>query len=59
MVPTGLNPDGRINVDTISEDIERWIDLGMLKPEDRIDPGQVVDHEFVDFALSRLGPYQP
>jgi len=59
MVPTGLNPDGRINVDTIREDIERWIDLGMLKPEDRIDPGQVVDHEFVDFALSRLGLYQP
>jgi NitT/TauT family transport system substrate-binding protein len=59
MVPTGLNPDGRINVDTIREDIERWIDLGMLKPEDRIDPGVVVDHEFVDFAVSRLGPYQP
>ena len=59
MVPTGLNPDGRINGDTIREDIERWIDLGMLKPEDRIDPGLVIDHEFVDFALSRLGPYQP
>ena len=58
MVPTGLNPDGRINVETIREDIERWIDLGMLKPEDRIDVNLVVDHQFVDYAVSRLGPYQ-
>jgi NitT/TauT family transport system substrate-binding protein len=58
MVPTGLNPDGRIHVETIREDIERWIDLGMLKPEDRIDPNQVIDHTFVDYAVSRLGPYQ-
>lgn len=58
MVPTGLNPDGHINVETIREDIERWIDLGMLKPEDRIDPGLLVDEQFVEYALSRLGPYQ-
>jgi ABC-type nitrate/sulfonate/bicarbonate transport system substrate-binding protein len=53
--PPGLNPDGYINMQAWAEDIEWWIRYGYVRT--RVDPAQVVDHSFVDYAIERLGRY--
>jgi NitT/TauT family transport system substrate-binding protein len=55
MVPPGLNPDGYINLTTFGADVNWWADHGYVQT--RIDPAQVVDHSFVDYAVGRLGKY--
>jgi NitT/TauT family transport system substrate-binding protein len=57
MVPAGLNPDGYINMRTFSDDVEWWVNIGYVRA--RVDPAQVVDNSFVDYAIDRLGRYQP
>jgi len=57
IVPVGLNPDGYVNMSTFSDDVEWWIDHGYVKG--RVDPAQVVDNSFVDYAIERLGRYTP
>jgi hypothetical protein len=42
---------------TFSDDVEWLINHGYVKV--RIDPAQVVDHSFVDYAIERLGRYAP
>jgi NitT/TauT family transport system substrate-binding protein len=55
IAPTGLNPDGYINLQTFAQDIDWWVEHGYVKT--RLDPAQVVDHSFVDYAIERLGHY--
>jgi len=55
MTPVGLNPDGYINMDTFAADVEWWTSQGFIKT--RVDPADVVDHSFVDYAIERLGHY--
>jgi NitT/TauT family transport system substrate-binding protein len=57
MVPTGFNPDGYINVDSITADQEFFISTGVL-PQ-RVDLATVIDQQYVDYAVGRLGRYQP
>ena len=57
MVPTGFNPDGYINVDSIAADQEFFISTGAL-PQ-RVDLATVIDQQYVDYAVGRLGRYQP
>jgi NitT/TauT family transport system substrate-binding protein len=57
MTPTGFNPDGYMNVESMAADQEWFLAQGRL-PQ-RVDLGTVVDHQYVDYALSRLGRYQP
>jgi NitT/TauT family transport system substrate-binding protein len=55
MAPNGMDPDGRVNVDSL-RDTQRWyVERGNLAAE--ADLNQIVDQHFVDYALSRLGPY--
>jgi NitT/TauT family transport system substrate-binding protein len=55
MAPAGLNPDGYVNLRTFSDDVQWWFELG-YSPR-RIDPSEVIDHSFVDYAVERLGRY--
>jgi len=57
IVPVGLNPDGYVNMSTFSDDVEWWINHGYV--QGRLDPAQVVDNSFVDYAVERLGRYTP
>jgi NitT/TauT family transport system substrate-binding protein len=56
MVPTGFNPDGYLNVDSMNADQEWFIREGKLAQ--RLDLAQFVDHQYVDYAIGRLGRYQ-
>jgi ABC-type nitrate/sulfonate/bicarbonate transport system substrate-binding protein len=53
LAPVTLNPDGYINVQAFGDDVAWWYDRGYTRT--RIDPAQVVDHSFVDYAIERLG----
>ena len=57
MEPVNFNPDGYINVQAFGDDVAWWYDHGYTKT--RVDPTQVVDHSFVDYAIERLGRYAP
>jgi NitT/TauT family transport system substrate-binding protein len=58
MVPAGLDPDGRLNVQGVRDDLAVFGRLGCITSE-LADVGRVVDESFVNNALSVLGPYQP
>jgi NitT/TauT family transport system substrate-binding protein len=55
--PTGQNPNGYLNLDKIGM-YEDWFVAKGLVPQ-RVDPAKLVDHSFIDYANSVLGPYQP
>jgi NitT/TauT family transport system substrate-binding protein len=57
MVPAGLNPDGRVNIEGLAESVETYRAMGALT--EAVDLARVVDHQYVDYARERLGPYQP
>ena len=58
MIPAGLDPDGRLNVEGMRDDLNVFVRLGCITP-DLADVGRVVDESFVNYAVSVLGPYQP
>jgi NitT/TauT family transport system substrate-binding protein len=58
MIPAGLDPDGRLNVQSIRDDLDTFGRLGCIISE-LADVGRVVDESFVQHAVSILGPYQP
>jgi ABC-type nitrate/sulfonate/bicarbonate transport system substrate-binding protein len=58
MIPAGLDPDGRLNVAGIRDDVALFGRQGCITG-DVADIGRVVDESFVNYALSVLGPYQP
>jgi NitT/TauT family transport system substrate-binding protein len=58
MIPAGLDPDGRLNVQSIRDDLETFGRLDCIT-SDVADIGRVVDESFVQHAMSVLGPYQP
>jgi NitT/TauT family transport system substrate-binding protein len=55
--PPGLNPDGYIDMEAWAADIAWWTRHGYVRT--RVDPAQVVDNSFVDYAIERLGRYTP
>jgi NitT/TauT family transport system substrate-binding protein len=57
MIPTGFNPDGYMNVESMAADQEWFVAQGRL-PQ-RADLATVVDHQYVEYTLARLGRYQP
>jgi ABC-type nitrate/sulfonate/bicarbonate transport system substrate-binding protein len=57
ITPAGLDPDGRMNVQGVRDDIAFYARLGCITGE-IADVGQVVDEYFIDYAVSVLGPYQ-
>lgn len=53
MAPAGLNPDGRINLDSLIEDQQFYVEKGTVPAP--IDLRQIVDHSYVEAALQALG----
>ncbi len=57
MIPAGLDPDGRLNVAGIRDDLALYQRLGCITGE-IADATRVIDESFVNYAVSVLGPYQ-
>jgi NitT/TauT family transport system substrate-binding protein len=53
----GLNPDGYVFKDSLREDQRWYLRLGLQR--EMVDVDQLVDNQFVDYALQQLGPYRP
>lgn len=54
MVPNGIDPDGRLNLDSMRKDLEFYRKQGYL--EKPVDLEMAVDTTFVESALEILGP---
>jgi NitT/TauT family transport system substrate-binding protein len=57
MALPGLNPDGYAFKDSLSEDQDWFLRLGLQREPVNID--QLVDNQYVDYAIQQLGRYQP
>jgi NitT/TauT family transport system substrate-binding protein len=57
MLMPGLNPDGGINLSSIADAQQWWVDRGEIR--DPVDVAQLWDGSYVDYAVGRLGRYQP
>lgn len=55
MRPAGINPNGYVNIAGMQYDLDYYKTAGLLKGD--IDLKNVVDNQFVDFALKQLGQY--
>lgn len=55
MVMSGVNPDGRINVDSLRKDLAFFKQIGDVTGKVEVD--QVVDQSFAEAAVKELGPY--
>ena len=57
LTPAGLDPDGRLNVQGIRDDLALYVQEGCVSgPLAEVE--RVVDESFVQYALSVLGPYE-
>jgi NitT/TauT family transport system substrate-binding protein len=56
ITPTGMNPDGRVNAQSLAYDLAFYREQGLIRGEVTIDT--VVDHSFADAAVKDLGPYK-
>ena len=56
MRPAGLDPDGKLNVQSIRDDLRYYERSGLVK--DPIDLSKLIDTSFQEFAVLPLGPYQ-
>ena len=57
IVLPGLNPDGYVFKESLAEDQRYFLRLGLQR--EPVDIDQMVDNQFVDYALQQLGRYQP
>jgi NitT/TauT family transport system substrate-binding protein len=55
MVFPRLDPNGKLNVPGMADDVKWWISAGVIKGS--VDVSRVVDTSYVDNALKKLGPY--
>jgi NitT/TauT family transport system substrate-binding protein len=53
MVPTGFERNGRVNVEYLRAEQEIYAREGLLT--DPVDVAALVDHQYVDYAVARLG----
>jgi len=56
MVMPGLDPNGKVSVDSLNDSQGWWIEKGSQTA--RADLSKVVDSQFVDYAVQQLGPYR-
>jgi NitT/TauT family transport system substrate-binding protein len=57
MRPAGLNPDGRVTLDSMRNDLAYYERTGQVTA--RVDLARAVDNQFVEYAVQQLGPYRP
>lgn len=56
MTPFGMDPDGKVNVESLAYDLAFYREQGLIRGEVKLD--QVVDLSFAEKAAKELGPYQ-
>jgi NitT/TauT family transport system substrate-binding protein len=56
ITPTGMNPDGRVNAQSLADDLQFYREQGLIEGDVRLD--QLLDHSFVDAVVRELGPYR-
>lgn len=56
MVMPGIDPNGKVNVDSIAEEQDYFLKKGSQK--NRLDLSKVVDMQYAEWAVRRLGPYR-
>lgn len=56
MTPAGLDPNGKLDVPAMQEDINYYQESGQLKAA--VDLKSLVDTSFQEYAVQQLGPYQ-
>lgn len=57
ITPTGMNPDGRVNKQSLVYDLVFYTEQGLVKGPIKIE--DVVDDSFVEAVLKEIGPYKP
>ncbi len=55
ITPTGMNPDGKVNVASLADDLAFYKEQGLIAGDVKLD--DLVDHSFVDAVVRELGPY--
>jgi NitT/TauT family transport system substrate-binding protein len=55
MRPAGIDPDGKLGVDSMREDLAWYTSAGFVK--ERVDLAQVIALGFQEYAVRQLGPY--
>jgi NitT/TauT family transport system substrate-binding protein len=56
ITPTGMNPDGHVNRESLAYDLAFYAEHGLIKG--RVDLDDVIDGSFVEATLQALGPYR-
>lgn len=51
------NPDGYVNDKSVTSDLDWYVTTGQVK--DKPDLKTVIDHSFMEYAVSKLGKFQP
>jgi NitT/TauT family transport system substrate-binding protein len=57
ITPTGMNPDGRVNKESLAHDLAFYAEQGLIKGAMNLD--DVLDFSLVDAVVRELGPYRP
>jgi len=57
IVAIACDPDGRVNVDSLKEDLDIFRSEGLI--EGKVAVEQALDTSFAEAAVKELGPYQP
>lgn len=52
----GLNPDGRVNAESVASDHDWLVKEGLLTQ--KLDLKQIIDNQFADYAVQTLGKYK-
>ncbi len=56
ITPTGMNPDGKVNMASLADDYAFYKSRGLIRDDVKLE--QVVDHSFAEAAVKELGPYR-
>jgi NitT/TauT family transport system substrate-binding protein len=56
ITPTGMNPDGHVNRESLVYDLAFYAEQGLIKG--RVDLDDVIDGSFVEAGVQALGPYR-
>jgi NitT/TauT family transport system substrate-binding protein len=56
ITPTGMDPDGRVNVESLQRDLDFYASQGLV--EQKIDVSKIVDMSFAEDAVKALGPHK-
>jgi NitT/TauT family transport system substrate-binding protein len=56
ITPTGMNPDGKVNIESLAADLAFYKEQGLIEANVKIE--QIIDHSFIEKALRQLGHYR-